>query len=373
MVIRLSVDQREESSKHGRFLAWAKGFSGALLKVLLSFLTSGTVLVVIACLGIIAASTCVSIAYWDELGTKQESLSATIRNIAVVVGGALALLLSIWRSVIADRQANAARRQSETAQQGLWNERFQKGAENLWNSDLSVRLGGVYALDRLAKEQPDAYHIQVMELLCAFIRNASRKSSDTSVRFDTRPRHGKEVSVDVQEVMNAIGRRNADGIELEKATPTFQMDLSNLDLQSISLTNGDFRGANFRNTHLMHAYCGNTSFRGANLASAKLYMATLIFSDMTDADLSWADLSGADLGAASLQNADVSNSDFGVGEELVPTDEVRWVARPAKLTQRQLDEAKCKSDTPPKIAPGTTDSETKEALIWRGEVNTGMQ
>ena len=35
---------------------------------------------------------------------------------------------------------------------------------------LSVRLGGIYALQRLAEEWPDQYHIQIMRLFCAFVR-----------------------------------------------------------------------------------------------------------------------------------------------------------------------------------------------------------
>ena len=39
---------------------------------------------------------------------------------------------------------------------------------------LSVRLGGIYALERLAKEHPEEYHIQIMELLCSFVRHPTR-------------------------------------------------------------------------------------------------------------------------------------------------------------------------------------------------------
>ena len=41
----------------------------------------------------------------------------------------------------------------------------------LGSEQLSVRLGGIYALARLAREDPGDYHTQIMSLLCAFIRN----------------------------------------------------------------------------------------------------------------------------------------------------------------------------------------------------------
>ena len=80
---------------------------------------------------------------WDWLA-KDESGSATIRNIGLVIAGSLAIPLAIWRAVVADRQASSAQHQTEIAQQGLLNERYQKAAEMLGSDVLSVRIGGVH-------------------------------------------------------------------------------------------------------------------------------------------------------------------------------------------------------------------------------------
>ena len=50
---------------------------------------------------------------------KSESNASTIRNVALVGGGVVAVLLAMWRSMVAERQA-------DTAQQGLLNERYQQ-------------------------------------------------------------------------------------------------------------------------------------------------------------------------------------------------------------------------------------------------------
>ena len=42
---------------------------------------------------------------------------------------------------------------------------------------LPVRLGGVYALQRLAENYRQSYHVQVMELFCAFVRNPKDNES----------------------------------------------------------------------------------------------------------------------------------------------------------------------------------------------------
>ena len=113
---------------------------------------------------VLVTSLSLSWCYWEELRGGQESLSATVRNVGVVVVGPIALLFAVWRSIVAAHQA-------DTAQRGLLNERYQKGGEMLGSTVLSVRLGGIYALARLARAHPGDYHTQIMSLLCAFVRN----------------------------------------------------------------------------------------------------------------------------------------------------------------------------------------------------------
>ena len=88
-----------------------------------------------------------SIALWNWL-SGDDSASTTIRNIGFIMAGSVALPLAIWRGIVADKQA-------DTAQRSLLNERYQQGAEMLGNNVLSVRLGGMYALQRLAAEHPE--------------------------------------------------------------------------------------------------------------------------------------------------------------------------------------------------------------------------
>ena len=116
-----------------------------------------TIVFCVAVAGLVAL-----IVLWDWLSVG-ESRSATIRNVGLVVAGLIALPLAIWRSIVAEDQ-------TKTAQQSLLNERYQKGAEMLGSEVLSVRLGGIYALQRLAEEHAEQYHVQIMRLFCAFAR-----------------------------------------------------------------------------------------------------------------------------------------------------------------------------------------------------------
>ena len=105
----------------------------------------GVVVVALVTLGVSLYSSWDSVWWWLE---ELESASATIRNVCLVIGAFAALGLTVRRIKVADRQAR-------TAQQGLLYDRYQKGAEMLGGALLAVRLGGIYALHQLAKENPE--------------------------------------------------------------------------------------------------------------------------------------------------------------------------------------------------------------------------
>ena len=70
-------------------------------------------IVVAVCLCAVIAALSLTVIFWEWL-SGAESGSTTIRNVALVGAGLVALPLAIWRGVVADRQA-------KTAQQGLLN------------------------------------------------------------------------------------------------------------------------------------------------------------------------------------------------------------------------------------------------------------
>ena len=116
---------------------------------------------------------------WIVTGpTGEESGSTILRNLGFVAGGFIAIWIAIWRSIVADRQAQASQRQAmaslnqvEVSRLSLLNERYQKGAEMLGHRLPSVRWGGIYALRHLAEDVPEQYCIPIMALLSAFVDN----------------------------------------------------------------------------------------------------------------------------------------------------------------------------------------------------------
>ena len=293
-------------------------------------LRSGQFWFTLATVILLVVGVLLSVVFWEWLrgGTYSlEPRGTTIRNLGLLVGGAITLVFAVWRSLVAklqadaaQRQADTAQRQADTAQQSLLNERYQRGAEMLGNEVLSVRLGGIYALQRLAEENPEQYHIQIMRLFCSFVRHPI-KDEGTKARSGTED--APRVREDVQAVMAAIGSRRMRQLELERDA-NFKLDLCHADLSSLRLEK-------------------------ANLSDAKLWGVNLCGTMLFGAELWLSDLSGAD-----LDDANLSGTKFSTG----------WGDSPATgLTQAQLDGARADPDNPPEL-DGVVDAETDKPLWW---------
>ena len=156
-----------------------------------------------------------------------------LRNIGLLVGGLIAILLAMWRSRVAERQA-------DTAHQGLLFDRYQRGAQMLADKAQAVRLGGIYALRRLSENEPTQYHVEVMRLFCAFVRKPTDNGDNriTSEEYDNPPHPTVSLREDVQAVMDAIGSRKTGQLQHE-GKQRFHLDLHGADLRG-----GSFSGMN---------------------------------------------------------------------------------------------------------------------------------
>ena len=273
---------------------------------------------VAAIAAVLLAGSLISWRFWEELGSDTESLSTTIRNVGLVLGGVIAILLAVWRSIVSERQA-------DTAQQRLLNERYERGAEMLGSDVLSVRLGGIYALGRLAEDYPEQFHIQIMELFCAFARHPSASGRTEDLKGQTgafvvvgesERNRLPRLREDLQAVMTRIGARDERCLRLEHERGY------RLNLRGVDLTNGKLSGANLSGSDLTYAKLSEVDFWNANLSRAMIRYADLSWHPssreeinlaiMSAADGEWesrgtimiqVDLSDADLSGANLSNA----------------------------------------------------------------------
>src|SRR5271166_1115774 len=210
--------------------------------------------------------------------------------------------------VFTARNFTVSRRTLELTEQGQVTDRYTKAIEQLGSDKLDVRIGGIYALERVARDSPRD-HPTVMEVLTAFIREHSREPwppSDPGGQERerwTRP--------DVQAAVTVVGRRDR-----ERDIPDRRIDLAGARLTGVDLTGADLTGARLAGVDLTGARLPRARLTGADLTRARLTGAVrllpLIGADLIPADAradaSAMDLTGADLTGARLTGADLTGA-----------------------------------------------------------------
>ena len=177
--------------------------------------------------------------------------------------------------------------------------------------NLEVRLGAIYALERIARDS-ERDHITVMEILCAYIReNAPRNLAQNhdlgewpkwpgeadaedqqsrGLRLEGRTKKLKTwcwglsaPRVDIQAALAVIARRSEEQIAIERRQrrPYDIDDLGyQLDLRKTNLQRSDLRCA-----HLDRALLQNARFEGTDLYETRLERAKLSRARMDGASL----------------------------------------------------------------------------------------
>jgi hypothetical protein len=265
---------------------------------------------------------------------KNEKFAAEVearKTLAGIMGGLFVLitLYFTWANL------NTSQDTLRLSQEGQVTERFAKAIELLGNRDknLEVRIGGIYALERISVDYPQDYW-PIMEVLTTFVRSqAPRRDDDESkaesVRASKQIRkpsgsHPKtntddltdqstsaesavapQIDKAVEAIMIVIARRkrsyeNDNDLRLNLT----QTDLRDL-FQDLPLNSANFAGVIFRNARLDEAHLNN-----ANLESANLDGAVLVTTHLEKANLARASLVGADLRGAILRDARLEGADL---------------------------------------------------------------
>jgi hypothetical protein len=192
------------------------------------------------------------------------------------------------------RNFTLTRRTVELTEQGQVTDRYTKAIEQLGSDKLHVRIGGIYALERIARDSARD-HPAVMEVLTAFIREHSHEprqpSADDEPVVDAPGRGARE---DIQAAVTVIGRRKPEHDQHRR-----------LVLYHANLTRADLAGLDFAAAYLVRVL-----LTGADLQDADLHSAILSFADLTGANLSGVNLSGARLYEADLTGADLTGANF---------------------------------------------------------------
>lgn len=326
------------------------------------------VVVVILAVGIARWDWYLSI--WDWLGGTNggESNSTTLRNSGLIVLPVVAIYLTWKRIKVAEREALTSRKNLQTASEALdlnyktlsytehrdseerRHNQHASASERLSSDSMSARLGAIYELQNLTKQDLSLFHVRTMRMLSAFVRFPPHETDDGVLQSDDPC--SQRLRPDVQAAMEVIGSRTDQHIKIEsraRYVPDLrQAHLVRLELRDSNLSGIDMRGSRFWGADLMGAdlskcelqytdFCSpwvvrgddfaevtrqegsfvermnavlgsQTRLIGTNLSDTNMLCAKLSGSNLQGANLSSASLADADLTSAFLMGADLSHS-----------------------------------------------------------------
>ncbi|WP_345661235.1 pentapeptide repeat-containing protein [Streptomyces venetus] len=250
-----------------------------------------------------------------------------IELISVLVA-AFVGVVGLWYST------NQVRQELALSKEGQITDRYTNAVENLGDDAMDVRLGGIYALQRIMQDWPRD-HPTIANVLATYVRTHSSKP----------PKKGQDVPADVFAALTVLAHRDPTrddsffpdlrkthlpGIELrprqvgDKSAELSRANLSDANLTravlvDANLTKANLTGVNLTSANLIGANLAGANLAGVNLTGAELINANLARAyrylelrtmNLTDANLTDANLSNTDLTDANLSNTDLTNANL---------------------------------------------------------------
>ena len=190
---------------------------------------------------------------------------------------------------------------------------FAKSVELLGNEREAARQGGIYALGRIAKDNPEL-HPMIMDIIASYIRQeshgkfkdaykekhedqTSEKASDKKDRAEQiiQSLRSEPVSMDIEAAVSVIRDRKTEYDRRPKEDGFF-LDLSNAYLFNVDFSSTKLSKTNFSDSVMMRCIFDDTDLSGANFVGA----------DLRESDFRRADLQGAELRKAKLTREQVN-------------------------------------------------------------------
>jgi uncharacterized protein YjbI with pentapeptide repeats len=208
----------------------------------------------------------------------------------------------------------------QLAREGHVTDRYTKAIEQLGSDRLDVRLGAIYALERIMIDSPRD-HPTIVEVLAAFVReHAPARKKAPAAGPSPNPDVGGQpgqylpLATDVQAAATVLGRRPAGRTERGSvdlhATNLTGADLIDARLDGANLTDANLTSADLSRASMAIARLNGANLTGATLTSANLADAWLNAANLTDATVAGTNLTGAWLVNANLTSAHMTNANL---------------------------------------------------------------
>jgi uncharacterized protein YjbI with pentapeptide repeats len=287
-------------------------------------------------------------------GKDRLDAEGAIRTSLIQLLGGLVLLVGLYFTA----------RSFRLTREGHITDRYSRAIEHLGNENADVRIGGIYSLERIARDSP-ADRKTIVDVLATFVREHTKAGYQTPST--------EKVGADVQAALSVLGRR-----------PEVEKEINQLDLYHSGLSGADLSGGDFRKTMFYYSRLDGAIFSGSNLNGAGLSFCSANGAAFTncqarDANFVNATYTGgwflaADLTDTDFYGCDLRGSDFGrrYGEPGAPPFPPALLTR-ARLTNTKLagtilrgvDLSTVKGLTPEQLQFAITDENTVLPRRWR--------
>jgi Pentapeptide repeats (8 copies) len=244
-------------------------------------------------------------------------------------------LLQALAGIVVVAGAAATWRQVRISREGQITDRLTHAIDQVGSDIVDVRVGGIYALERLARDSADD-RLAVEEILATFIRTHAPWPAGHESHPDPHPTPDVDEAIpwltdrapDVRTALRALGRLPHDAHDFPLALR--RVDLRRTNFYYGTLIRIDFGDSNLaaswapgvrwelcrlintdlRQTRLSRATLDGSDFTKAHLEGATLEKASLVRACLRDANLRDADLTDSNLTGADLRGADLSGADL---------------------------------------------------------------
>lgn len=245
----------------------------------------------------------------ELLDYKTDLVAKVIGGFGQVIAGLIVLgtLYVGWQKLLSDRDGLVTTRLSAAAAL-LGQFSTDKNTPNV-----AARLGGVYALEAIAKDTPRLFW-PVVEILSGYVRSScaleaparapAPRNGPRIVRLlrrllavDVQPaasQHKAKLRTDIQAALRILGRVQTPGLPLG-------IEGNVIDLRFSNLAGGEFWRYGLQCADLWGCDLTDARLDGAQLQRAKLQETQLVRTQFGDADLTGAFFDGADISGASLE------------------------------------------------------------------------
>lgn len=246
--------------------------------------------------------------------TKVKSFVEILKSLGLIIGGILGFLLAFLRFKIADKNHKLEKDSHSLELKKEVNQRFAKAVELLGNSDEAVRIGALYTLEQILKEET-SYYDNCMDIITSYVKRYLRGSKILKKRQDDNLARLGEVKeneerIDYDNSLSGFDRQELEeqndnlmyevrkGINFQEEIVTainilsrnskenkkikfnaLKWDFVNFSNTDIEFKNIDFSYSSFYMTNFSNKQVVNCVFNRCGLEKVKFYNADLSGSD----------------------------------------------------------------------------------------------